>query len=49
MSDHVWTTSSRHVTSDGVVVYESCHCGLVRIRLLAAPSAAITQWCGPGR
>lgn len=35
MSDsdrHVWRTRSRHRTSEGTVYYQSCHCGLWRIR-----------------
>ncbi len=35
---HRWTVRSRHPTSEGVVRYESCHCGVARIRTeLAAP------------
>ncbi len=34
MLDHLWTVRSRHRTSAGEVVYESCHCGAHRIRLL---------------
>ncbi|MCW3814327.1 hypothetical protein ONA91_07630 [Micromonospora sp. DR5-3] len=35
MSDsngHVWRTRSRHRTSEGTLYYQSCHCGLWRIR-----------------
>ncbi|MFJ8580067.1 hypothetical protein [Micromonospora sp. NPDC093277] len=35
MSDsdgHVWRTRSRHRTSEGTLHYQSCHCGLWRIR-----------------
>lgn len=28
---HVWHTVSRHPTSDGVVAYQRCHCGLWRV------------------
>ena len=34
MLDHLWTVRSRHRTADGEVVYESCHCGAHRVRLL---------------
>lgn len=33
MLDHRWTVRSRHRTSAGEVVYESCHCGAHRVRL----------------
>ncbi|WP_169914547.1 hypothetical protein [Rhodococcoides yunnanense] len=29
--DHCWTTSSRHETSEGTVVYHRCTCGAQRI------------------
>lgn len=29
--EHVWETSSQHRTSQGVVRYQRCHCGLRRI------------------
>jgi hypothetical protein len=29
---HDWTTKSRHRTSEGVVVYDGCACGRLRIR-----------------
>lgn len=29
---HHWVVRSRHPTSEGVVRYESCHCGVARIR-----------------
>ncbi|WP_214411515.1 hypothetical protein [Sphaerisporangium fuscum] len=34
MSDHdghVWETRSRHHTSEGLVRYQSCHCGVWRV------------------
>ncbi|MEO3929683.1 hypothetical protein ABGB07_38370 [Micromonosporaceae bacterium B7E4] len=34
MSDengHLWRTRSRHRTSDGIVSYQSCHCGMWRL------------------
>ncbi|RKR88660.1 hypothetical protein BDK92_2989 [Micromonospora pisi] len=37
---HVWHTRSRHRTSDGVVTYQSCHCGLWRL-LSAAELATV--------
>ncbi|MDW5329797.1 hypothetical protein [Plantactinospora sp. KLBMP9567] len=39
MSDengHLWRTRSRHRTSDGIVSYQSCHCGMWR--LLSGPA-----------
>lgn len=33
-NEHQWAARSRHRTSEGIVVYESCHCGLARIRLI---------------
>lgn len=30
---HAWRTRSRHLTSDGVVTYQSCACGLSRVVL----------------
>lgn len=32
-SGHTWTTSSQHLTSEGLVRYRRCHCGLRRITL----------------
>lgn len=29
---HRWVVRSRHPTSEGVVRYEACHCGVARIR-----------------
>ncbi|GAB3139568.1 hypothetical protein GCM10027290_08970 [Micromonospora sonneratiae] len=29
--DHTWTVRSRHRTSDGLMSYQSCHCGLWRV------------------
>gem|GEM_PF-5494698 len=34
---HVWRTRSRHRTSEGVVSYQCCHCGLWRIRRTGHP------------
>jgi len=31
--EHTWTTSSQHRTSQGLVSYQRCHCGLRRITL----------------
>jgi len=28
---HIWLTRSRHSTSDGVVSYQRCRCGLWRV------------------
>ena len=28
---HDWQTRSRHWTSDGIVSYQSCHCGAWRL------------------
>jgi hypothetical protein len=30
---HVWSTKSRHRTSEGMVRYQRCPCGLWRVRL----------------
>lgn len=49
MTDHIWTTISRHPTSDGVVLYESCPCGLVRIRLAETVAARIEMLQGTQR
>lgn len=32
VADHTWRTRSRHDVSDGVVIYQSCHCGLWQIQ-----------------
>jgi hypothetical protein len=32
--NHHWRIRSTHVTSEGVVIYESCPCGRHRMRLL---------------
>ncbi len=29
---HRWQERSRHVISEGTVIYEGCHCGVVRVR-----------------
>jgi hypothetical protein len=31
--EHVWTPRSRHSSSDGVVIYQRCACGLWRVTL----------------
>lgn len=36
--DHHWTVLSRHPTSVGTVVYESCHCGMQRMRQVVSPA-----------
>ncbi|HXV94177.1 MAG TPA: hypothetical protein VD813_12815 [Pseudonocardia sp.] len=52
--DHTWVVRSRHRTSEGTVAYESCSCGLARIRAcgwpgplavvdLAAPAGFVTH------
>lgn len=39
MRDHQWRVLSRHRTSAGEVVYESCHCGLHRVRVAGRVAA----------
>ncbi|AVT30260.1 hypothetical protein C6361_13020 [Plantactinospora sp. BC1] len=50
MSDengHHWQTRSRHRTSDGIVSYQSCHCGMWRLLPgTARPSALATRAAG---
>ncbi|MFC0505417.1 hypothetical protein [Micromonospora costi] len=47
MSDsdgHVWRTRSRHRTSEGIVYYQCCHCGLWRIhagRVSGSPAGVL--------
>ena len=36
---HLWRTSSRHLTSEGVVGYQRCRCG--RFRVLLGEQAVI--------
>ncbi|MFE1166661.1 hypothetical protein [Nocardiopsis sp. NPDC058789] len=31
--EHLWTTDSSHPTSEGMVVYQRCHCGEHRVAL----------------
>jgi len=29
--DHIWTTQSKHWTTDGMVVYQRCECGMRQV------------------
>lgn len=40
-SDHHWTVLSRHPTSEGTVVYESCHCGAQRVCRLGPDTRSV--------
>lgn len=48
---HRWQERSRHVISNGLVIYEGCHCGAVRVRapdvLYQAASAAAEAGAQP--
>ncbi|WP_406108088.1 hypothetical protein [Micromonospora globbae] len=48
---HVWRTRSRHRTSEGTVHYQSCHCGLWRIRGGGDVTVPVRAWSlyRPGR
>jgi hypothetical protein len=39
--DHHWTVLSRHPTSEGTVVYESCHCGVQRMRQVVPETRSV--------
>jgi hypothetical protein len=41
-AEHRWTAVSRHPTSEGPVVYESCHCGMLRIRQPGPDTRSVT-------
>ena len=40
-SEHHWTVLSRHATSEGTVVYESCHCGAQRVRQVSPETRSV--------
>ncbi|WP_165436479.1 hypothetical protein [Amycolatopsis suaedae] len=39
-ASHRWITTSAHVTSEGWVRYQRCHCGQTRVLLNDRPVAA---------
>ncbi|MER6825400.1 hypothetical protein ABT352_05375 [Streptosporangium sp. NPDC000563] len=43
---HDWHTRSHHRTSEGLVRYQSCHCGTWRVlcEAPAPPAAAVVAW-----
>ncbi|MFF5108377.1 hypothetical protein [Streptosporangium sp. NPDC000509] len=44
--EHDWHTRSHHRTSEGLVRYQSCHCGTWRVlcEAPAPPAAAVVAW-----
>jgi hypothetical protein len=48
--EHAWETSSQHRTSEGVVRYQRCHCGLRRITVnrehVVADRVGVRRFCG---
>lgn len=51
LDGHVWQTRSRQLTSDGVVSYQRCHCGLWRLllwRRLLEPGCVLADRIGAG-
>jgi hypothetical protein len=40
---HRWETTSSHVTSDGWVSYQRCHCGATRVLLNTEPVGATVE------
>jgi hypothetical protein len=41
--EHHWTVLSRHPTSEGTVVYESCHCRVQRVRQVCPGKHSVTE------
>ena len=51
--EHAWQSRSCHLTSEGVVRYQRCHCGSWRALVGSRPALAVqtggrtNQWSGP--